>query len=44
MDVFIMTYVKNTTVHKMKKTEKHPVYKDKTDFRRKVVIVCGTLI
>ena len=40
MDVFNMTYVKNTTVHKLKKTQqKHPVYKDKSDSRRKVVIV-----
>ena len=43
MDVFIMTYVKNTTVHKLKKQKKHPVYEDKSD-SRKVVIVRGTLI
>ena len=41
MDVFNMTYVKNATVHKLKK---HPVYKDKSDSRRKVVIVRRTLI
>ena len=45
MDVFIMTYVKNKTVHKLKKTEKkHPVYEDKSDSRVKVLIVRGTLI
>ena len=44
MDVFIMTYVKNTTVHKLKKQKKHPVYEDKSGSRRKVVIVRGTLI
>ena len=45
MDVFNMTYVKNTTVHKLKKKVKnYPVYEDKSDSRRKVVIVTGTLI
>ena len=44
MDVFIMTYVKNTTVHKLKKRKKHHVYEDKNDPRRKVVIVRGTLL
>ena len=45
MDVFHMTYVKNTTFHKLKKTsKKHPVYEDKNDTRRKVVRVRGTLI
>ena len=45
MNVFNMTYMKNTTVHKLKKTEKkHPVYEDKSDSRRKVVIVRGKLI
>ena len=44
MDVFIMTYVKNTTGHKLKKTEKTSCFKDKNDSRRKVVIVRGTLI
>ena len=45
MDVFIMTYVKNTIVHKLKKTEKkHSVYEDESGSRRKVVIVRGTLI
>ena len=40
-----MTYVKNTTVHKLKKNSKnHPVHKDKSDSRRKVVIVRGTFI
>ena len=45
MDVFNMTYVKNTTVCKLKKNSKnHPVYEDKSDSRRKVVAVRGTLI
>ena len=46
MDIFNMTYVKNTTtVQNLKKTSKnHPVYEDKSDSRRKVVIVRGTLI
>ena len=45
MDVFIMPYVKNTTVHQLKKNrKKHPVYEDKSDSRRKVVIVRGALI
>ena len=39
-----MTYVKNTTVHKLKKSKNHPVYEDKSDSRRKVVIVRRTLI
>ena len=40
-----MTYVKNTTVHKLKEnSKKHSVYEDKSDTRRKVVIVRGTLI
>ena len=43
MNVFHMTYVKNTTFHKLKKTAKHPVYEDKSDTCRKVVIVRGTL-
>ena len=39
-----MTYMKNTTVHKLKK-QKHPVYyKDKNDARTKVVILRGTLM
>ena len=40
--VFHMTYAKNTTFHKHKK--QHPLYEDKNDTRRKVVIVRGTLI
>ena len=45
MDVFHMTYVRNATFHKLKKTaKKHPVYDDKSDTRRKVVKVRGTLI
>ena len=45
MDVFHMTYVKNATFHiKRKKQQKHPVYEDKSDTRRKVVKVRGTLI
>ena len=40
-----MTYVKNTTVHKLKKNSKnHPVYEDKRDSRKKVIIVTGILI
>ena len=41
MDIFHMTYVKNATFHKLKK---HPVYEDKSDTRRKVIKVRGTLI
>ena len=38
MDVFNKTYVKNTTVHKLKKPQqKSPVYEVKSDSRRKVV-------
>ena len=45
MDVFNRTYVKNTSVHKLKKPSKnHHVYEDKCDSRRKMVIVRGTLI
>ena len=45
MDVFSMTYVKNAAVHKLKKNSKnHPVYEDKSDSRRNVVIVRRTLI
>ena len=34
-----------STVHKLKKNaKKHPVYKDKSETRRKVVIVRGTVI
>ena len=34
-----------STVHKLeKKFKKHPVYKDKSETRRKVVTVRGTLI
>ena len=44
MDVFNMTYVKNATVHKLKKSKTHPVYEDTSDPRRKVVIVRRTLI
>ena len=40
-----MTYVRNATFHKLKKPSKeHPVYEDKSDTRRKVVRVRGTLI
>ena len=43
MDVFNMAYVKNATVPKLKKNIKnHLVYEDKSDSRRKVVIVRGT--
>ena len=44
MDVFNMTYVKYTTVYQLKKQQNHPVYEDKSDTRRKVVIVRRTLI
>ena len=46
MDIFHMTYVKNTTFHKLKKQQETPVYEDnhKSDTRRKVVKVRGTLI
>ena len=38
-----MTHVKNQLLN-WKRTQKHPVYKDKSETRRKVVIVRGTLI
>ena len=44
MDVFHMTYVRNATFHKLKNDQKHPVYEDKGDTRRKVVKVKKTLI
>ena len=44
MDVFNMMYVKNTTVYKLKNSKNHPVFEDRSDSRRKVVIVRGTLI
>ena len=45
MNVFHMTYVRNATlIHKLKNQQKHPVYEDKNDTRRKVVKVRGTLI
>ena len=44
MNVFHMTYMRNTTFHKLKKQQKHPVYEDKSDTRRKVIKVRGTLI
>ena len=44
MDVFHMTYVRNATFHKLKKQKKHPVYKDKSDTRKKVIKFRGTLI
>ena len=39
-----MTYVRNATFHKLKKQQKHPVNEDKSDTRRKVIKVGGTLI
>ena len=41
-----MTYMKNTIFHKTEKKpqQKHPVYEDKSDTKRKVVTVTGTLI
>ena len=44
MDVFNMTYVKNTTVHQLKNSKHHPMYEDKSDSRRKVVTVRGSFI
>ena len=45
MDVFHMTYVRNATFHKLKKnSKKYPVYDDKSNTRRKVVKVRGTLM
>ena len=44
MDVFHMTYVKSTTFHKLKKQQKHPVYEDKSNTRRKLVTVRGTFM
>ena len=43
MDVFNMTYVKNTTVYKLKKKQKSPCLRI-LDSRRKVVVVRGTSI
>ena len=39
-----MTYVKNQLFTSCERTQKHPVYKDKSEIRRKVVIVRGTLM
>ena len=39
IDVFNMTYVKNNCSQTEKERKKHPVYKDKSETRRKVVIV-----
>ena len=39
-----MTFVKNTTVDKLKMRQKHPVYEDKSEIRRNGVKVRGTLI
>ena len=39
-----MTYVRNASFHKLRKQQKHPVYEDKSDTRRTVVIVRGTLM
>ena len=44
MGEFHMTYVRNATFHKLKQHKKHPVYEDKSDARRKVIKVRGTLI
>ena len=44
MDAFHMTYMKNTTAHKLEKQKKHPVYKNKSDTRRKVIIIRRTPI
>ena len=39
-----MTYVKNQLFTNWKRTQKHPVYKDKSETGRKVLIGRGTLI
>ena len=39
-----MTYVRNATFHKLKNSKKDPVYGDKSDTRRKVVKIRGTLM
>ena len=44
MDVCNMAYMKNTTVHKQKNSKNRPVYEDKSDSRKKMVIVRGTLM
>ena len=46
MDVFHMTYVKKYYLSQTeeKTAKKHPVHEDKSDTRRKVVRVIGTLI
>ena len=44
IDVFNMTYVKNQLFTNWKRTQKKHVYKEKSETRRKMVIVRGTLI
>ena len=46
MDVFNKLYLKNTTIHKLEKknSKNYSVYEDKSDFRRKVVVVREALI
>ena len=44
MGIFNMTYVKNTILHKLKKLQKNPIYEDRSDTRRKVVILRGKRI
>ena len=39
-----MTYVKNQLFTNPKRMQKNPVYKNKSETRRKVVLVRGTLI
>ena len=39
-----MTYVKRQLFTNRKNSKNHPVYEDKSDSRRKVVVVRGTLI
>ena len=39
-----MTYMKNQLFTNSKRTQKTPFYKDKSDTRKKVVIVRGTLL
>ena len=44
MDVFAMTYLKHALFDKLKNQRKQPVFKDKSDDNKKVVIVRRTLM
>ena len=39
-----MTYAKNQLYTNWNRTQKHPVFEDKSEARRKVIIVKGTVI